>query len=164
MERPLIQKAMIFYFRMVLAWTFLYPGIRQIGSPDFNVAGFLSRTKTFNGLFSLLVLPPASSVVSILVAYGHFLIGLSLLLGLMVRSSALFGALLMVLYWMAHMDWPYIETKSNFIVDQHLVFAGLLIYLSVVQAGRIWGLDATLGQAPVGPAKVGGPAAVDVTQ
>jgi uncharacterized membrane protein YphA (DoxX/SURF4 family) len=48
---------------------------------------------------------------------------------------------------MAHMDWPYIENKTNFIVDQHLVFAGLLIYLAIVQAGRIWGLDAMRGQA-----------------
>jgi thiosulfate dehydrogenase [quinone] large subunit len=146
-ERPLIQKVMIFYFRIVMAWTFLYPGIRQVMAPDFSVSGFLSHTKTFNGLFSLLASPPASSIVSFIVAYGHLVIGLSLLLGLWVRVSAPIGALFMVLYWMAHMDWPYIENKTNFIVDQHLVFAGLLIYLAIVQAGRIWGLDAMRGQA-----------------
>lgn len=141
MERPFAEKIMIFYFRFVMAWTFLYPGIRQVFTSDFSVAGFLSKTKTFNGLFSLLASPPLSSIVSFLVAYGHLLVGLSLLLGFMVRISAPIGALLMVLYWMAHMDWPYIENRTNLIVDQHLVFAGLLIFLVVVQAGQYWGLD-----------------------
>jgi thiosulfate dehydrogenase [quinone] large subunit len=62
----------------------------------------------------------------------------------MVRLSAGFGAVLMVLYWMAHMDWPYIEYKTNLIIDQHLVYAGVLLYLAVVHAGRVWGLDAWL--------------------
>ncbi|MDH7794256.1 MULTISPECIES: DoxX family membrane protein [unclassified Beijerinckia] len=147
MERQSTEKIMILYFRVVMAWTFLYPGIRQVLAPEFSVSGFLSHTKTFNGLFSLLASPPVSSIVSFLVAYGHLLIGVSLLLGFMVRISAPLGALMMILYWMAHMDWPYIENKTNFIVDQHLVFAGLLIFLAIVQAGRFWGLDAMRMQA-----------------
>jgi thiosulfate dehydrogenase [quinone] large subunit len=82
-----------------------------------------------------------------MIAYGNLLIGLSLLVGLTVRLSSSFGALLMIFYWMAHMDWPYIENKTNFIVDQHLVFAGVLVYLCIVRAGRIWGLDAWVQQA-----------------
>jgi thiosulfate dehydrogenase (quinone) large subunit len=147
MQETTMQKVMIFYLRMVMAWTFLYPGIRQVMSPDFNVAGFLNHTQTFHDVFSVLATAPLASVVSILVAYGHLLIGLSLLTGFMVRISSSFGALLMVLYWMAHMDWPYIENKTNFIVDQHLVFAGVLIYLGAVAAGQIWGLDRWARQA-----------------
>jgi thiosulfate dehydrogenase [quinone] large subunit len=56
-----------------------------------------------------------------LVEYGHLLIGLSLLSGLMVRVSASFGVLLMIIYWLAHMDWPFIESTNNFIIDYHLV-------------------------------------------
>jgi thiosulfate dehydrogenase [quinone] large subunit len=147
MEKPTSEKAMILYFRIVMAWTFLYPGIRQVFSPDFNVAGFLSRTKTFHDVFSVVTSPPLSSIVSFLVAYGHLLIGISLLIGLMVRLSGFLGALMMMLYWMAHMDWPYIENRTNFIVDQHLVFAGLLIYLGMVRAGQYWGLDAWAQQS-----------------
>lgn len=63
------------------------------------------------------------------------LIGLSLLVGLMVRVSASFGVLLMVVYWTAHMDFPYIENKNNFIVDYHIVY-GFLLALSRLQARR----------------------------
>ena len=142
MQRPITEGVIIFYLRVAMAWTFLYPAFRQVPSPDFSVAGFLSHTKTFHDFFSIFATPPAVHVLSVLVAYGHLLIGLSLLVGLLVRLSAGVGALLMVVYWMAHMDWPYIEDKTNFIVDQHLVYAGVMLYLGVVRAGRFWGLDA----------------------
>jgi len=148
MRRSTMDQVVIFYLRIAMAWTFLYPGLRQILSPDFSVAGFLRHTQTFHGFFSALAMPPVASVISVMIAYGHLLIGLSLLIGLMVRLSSSVGALLMVLYWMAHMDWPYIENKTNFIVDQHLVFAGVLVYLAISRAGRFWGLDGWAQQAP----------------
>jgi thiosulfate dehydrogenase [quinone] large subunit len=81
-------------------------------------------------------------ITTFLVEYGHLAIGLSLLTGLMVRISAAFGIMLMILYWLAHMDWPYIENTDNFIVDYHLVYAGVLGYLIVKRAGHVFGLDA----------------------
>ena len=56
--------------------------------------------------------------------------------------SASFGVLLMAIYWFAHMDWPFIENTNNFIVDYHLVYAGVLTYLIAKKAGHIFGLDA----------------------
>jgi thiosulfate dehydrogenase [quinone] large subunit len=54
-------------------------------------------------------------VTTLLVSWGHLLIGLSLLAGLLVRVSSLFGVALMILYWMAHMDFPYISDTNNFL-------------------------------------------------
>lgn len=136
------EKAFILCLRLLMAWTFLYPGIHQVLAPNFNVAGFLSHTKTFHGFFAVFTTPVMAQLTSALVGYGHLLIGLSLLMGVAVRLGASLGALLMVLYWMAHMDWPYIENQTNFIIDQHLVYAGLLLWLAAVRAGRIWGVDA----------------------
>jgi thiosulfate dehydrogenase [quinone] large subunit len=134
-------KALVLYLRLAMAWTFLYAGLRQVFVPDFSVVGFLSHTKTFHDFFAVFTTPALAPLTSALVAYGHLLIGLSLLAGLMVRLSARCGALLMLVYWLAHMDWPYIENKTNFIVDQHLVYAGLLLYLAAVRAGHVAGLD-----------------------
>jgi thiosulfate dehydrogenase [quinone] large subunit len=69
------------------------------------------------------------------------LIGLSLISGLLVRASAPFAIMLMLLYWTAHMDFPYIENVNNFLIDYHIVFAGVLVYLIVKRAGHVWGLD-----------------------
>ena len=61
-----------------------------------------------------------------------------------VRENESFGVLLMLTYWMAHMDWPFIEDKTNFIVDFHLVYAGVLIWLIIKRAGHVWGMDALI--------------------
>jgi thiosulfate dehydrogenase [quinone] large subunit len=146
MPQATTHKALVLYLRLAMAWTFLYAGLRQVLVPDFSVVGFLSHTKTFHDFFAVFTTPTLAPLTSALVAYGHLLIGLSLLAGLMVRLSARCGALLMLVYWLAHMDWPYIENRANFIVDQHLVYAGLLLYLAAVRAGHVAGLDALAEQ------------------
>jgi thiosulfate dehydrogenase [quinone] large subunit len=80
-------------------------------------------------------------ITTFLVEYGHLLIWLSLLTGFMVRVSASFGVMLMIIYWFAHMDWPFIENKNNLVVDFHLAYAGVLTYLVVKRAGHVFGLD-----------------------
>jgi thiosulfate dehydrogenase [quinone] large subunit len=142
MSYSLAEKALILYFRLTMAWTFLYAASHQVLVPNFSVVGFLSRTKTFHEFFSIFTTPAVAPIVSALVAYGHLLIGLSLLVGLLVRVSASFGILVLVLYWFAHMNWPYIENTNNFIVDYHLVYAGVLVLLIMKRAGHVFGLDA----------------------
>jgi thiosulfate dehydrogenase [quinone] large subunit len=135
------QNAFILYFRFMMAWTFLYAASHQVFVPDFSVIGFLSQTKTFHDFFATFTTPTMAPVTTFFVEYGHLLIGLSLLTGLMVRASAAAGIVLMITYWFAHMDWPFIENSSNFIVDQHLVYAGVLGYLILMRAGHVFGLD-----------------------
>lgn len=142
MSNSTAEKALILYFRLTMAWTFLYAASHQVFVPSFSVVGFLSHTKTFHDVFVVFTTPTIAPITTFLVEYGHLLIGLSLLAGLMVRISASFGAALMVIYWFAHMDWPFIENTNNFIVDYHLVYAGVLVYLVVKKAGHVWGLDA----------------------
>jgi thiosulfate dehydrogenase [quinone] large subunit len=69
------------------------------------------------------------------------LIGLSLVSGLLVRVSSPFAIMLMLLYWTAHMDFPFIENVNNYLIDYHIVYAGILGYLIAKRAGHVWGLD-----------------------
>src|SRR6185295_7882530 len=112
-------KSLILYFRLTMAWTFLYAASHQVFVPGWTVVGFLKNTKTFHDLFAVFTTPTMAPITTIMVEYGHLLIGLSLLTGLLVRVSASFGVLLMLIYWMAHMNWPFIENTNNFIVDYH---------------------------------------------
>ena len=136
-----MEKSLVVFFRLTMAWTFLYAASHQVFVPAFSVVGFLSHTKTFHDVFVVFTTPTMAPITTFLVEYGHLLIGLSLLTGLMVRVSASFGVLLMGIYWFAHMDWPFIENTNNFIVDYHVVYAGVLVYLVVKKAGHVWGLD-----------------------
>src|ERR1700681_1804939 len=141
MPTSLLERVLVVYFRLTMAWTFLYASSHQVFDPEFTVVGFLSHTKTFHDLFAVFTTPAMAPVTTFLVEYGHLLIGLSLLTGLMVRVSAAFGVLLMGIYWMAHMDWPFVEDTNHLIFDYHVVYAGVLVFLIVKRAGHVFGLD-----------------------
>ena len=143
-EQTTFDRSAIVFFRLTMAWTFLYAASHQVFDPNWTVIGFLSHTKTFHDLFAVFTTPALAPLVTFSVEYGHLLIGLSLLSGLMVRVSAGFGVMLMLLYWMAHMDFPFIENKNNLLLDFHIVYAGVLVFLIVKRAGHVWGLDGWL--------------------
>lgn len=135
----------IVFFRLTMGWTFLWAAIHHYGDGKF-VLGFLSHVKTFHDVYAPFTNPAAVPILTLLVEYGHLLIGLSLISGLFVRASAPFAILLMLLYWTAHMDFPYIEDANNYLVDYHIVYAGVLVYLIVKRAGHVFGLDGLVSQ------------------
>ena len=142
------ERALIVFFRLAMGWTFLYAASHQVFDPKWSVVGFLSHTKTFHSVFVTFTTPTMAPITTFLVEYGHLLIGLSLVFGLMVRVSASFGIMLMVIYWMAHMDWPFIENRNNLIIDYHIVYVGALGYVIAKRAGHVWGLDSWAEKLP----------------
>jgi len=142
MPTSTFEKTLVLYLRFLMAWTFLYAASHQVFVPSFTVVGFLKTTKTFHDQFAFFTTPTMAPITTFLVEYGHLAIGLSLLTGLMVRVSAAFGVLLMGIYWMAHMEWPFVENTNNLIFDYHAVYAGVLVYLIYKHAGHVFGLDA----------------------
>ncbi len=128
-------------FRLLMAWTFLYAASHQVWNSQFSVAKFLGSTKTFHDLYAPLTAPALDPFLTFLVSYGHLAIGLSLLVGLFVRVSSLAGLLLLLMYWTAHMEWPYIENHNNLIVDYHIVYSTVCVFLFVADAGHVLGLD-----------------------
>jgi thiosulfate dehydrogenase [quinone] large subunit len=135
-----LEHFLILFFRLTVGWTFLYAAIHHFGDGKF-VTGFLSSTKTFHDVYAPFTNPAVAPTLTFLVEYGHLLIGLSLISGLLVRASAPFAIMLMLLYWTAHMDYPYIENVNNYLIDYHIVYAGVLVYLIVKRAGHVFGLD-----------------------
>lgn len=149
MSEASFNKGLLLFLRLAMGWTFLYAGITQLTDPSFSVAGFLGSTKTFHGLFAWFASPAIVPVTNVLVSWGHFLIGLALISGLLVRLSGAFGILLMIVYYFAHMDFPYIENHFNFIMDYHLVYAAAIAYVMVARGGHVFGLDGWLERRKV---------------
>ena len=136
-------KFIIVFFRLTMGWTFLWAGIHHFGDSKF-VLGFLSNVKTFHDVYAPLTNPTIIPVLTFMVEYGHLLIGLSLISGLLVRVSAPFAIMLMIMYWTAHMDFPFVENVNNLLIDYHIVYAGVLVYLIAKRAGHVFGLDGLL--------------------
>jgi thiosulfate dehydrogenase (quinone) large subunit len=135
-----LDRKIIFTLRILMGWTFLYAGLWQIWD-NFDTAGFLNHVVTFHDVFAVFATPAILPFTDFMVKWGHLLIGLSLIFGFMVRVSGPFGVLLMITYYFAHMKFPYIEESINFLVDYHLVYATVIVYLVAHRAGHIWGLD-----------------------
>src|SRR5215475_10159090 len=149
-----LEQFLILFFRLTIGWTFLFAAIHHFGDDKF-VTGFLSNTKTFHDVYAPFTNPAVAPALTFLVEYGHLLIGLSLVFGLLVRVSAPFAIMLMLLYWTAHMNFPFIEDVNNYLIDYHIVYAGVLVYLIIKRAGHVLGLDglfaelSAVRQAPV---------------
>ena len=148
MTETKLDRCIIFVLRVLVGWTFLYAGSWQI-LQNYSAAGFLTHVVTFHGLFATFAEPNVLPYTNFLMKWGHLLIGLSLVFGLLVRISGPFGILLMLTYHFAHMDWPFIETHLNLFVDFHLVYATVIVYLIAHRAGHVWGLDALAERLPV---------------
>ena len=138
-----LDRGIIFALRIMMGWTFLYAGIWQIWE-NYDAAGFLNHVVTLHDFFAVFAKPAALPYTNLLMKWGHLLIGLSLVSGFLVRISGPFAILLMVTYYFAHLEWPYVENHLNFVVDFHLVYAVVIVYLIAHRAGHVWGLDGFL--------------------
>jgi thiosulfate dehydrogenase [quinone] large subunit len=114
MTETKLDRGIIFLLRILVGWTFLYAGSWQI-LQNYSAAGFLNHVVTFHDFFAHFAAPAVLPYTDFLMKWGHLLIGLSLVFGFMIRVSGPFGILLMITYYFAHMDWPYIENHLNFL-------------------------------------------------
>ncbi len=157
MNQFTVDRRLVLVFRLLLGWVFLYAGVWQVLSHDFSTSQFLAHTKTFHSLYAPLTAPEIAPILTFVVSWGHLLIGLSLVSGLLVRVSGPFGVALLLTYWTAHMDFPYIESHVNFLIDYHIVYAVLLGYLIAANAGHAFGLDGWLAQRNATVREIGFP-------
>ena len=74
-----------------------------------------------------------------LVVWGEILIGICLILGLLVRFAGFWGIIMMLLFYFA--GFP---PQNSFIVDEHIIYALVLILFMVSNSGYFWGLDKRL--------------------
>ncbi len=90
--------------RIVIGWHFLYEGWTKLIQPAWTSAGYLKfSTGPFAAFFQWLGSSDAAVRVSDLLNIGGLLlIGLALMLGVWIRPAALFGILLLALYYLAY--------------------------------------------------------------
>ncbi|GAA3927148.1 DoxX family membrane protein [Actinoplanes auranticolor] len=141
--------------RIALGWVFLWAFLDKLfglgrstpaanawldgGSPT---AGFLGKAATgpFSGFYNAIA---GNVVVDVLFMAALFGIGMALLLGIGMRIAAAAGALLTVLMWTA-----VLPPATNPFMDDHLVYAAVLVLLALLGAGNTWGLGRRWAATP----------------
>ena len=141
--------------RLALGWTFLWAFIDKLfglgfatpegkgwidgGSPTM---GFLSSAEgPFAGFYHDLAGTTFANWGFMLGLLG---IGLALTLGIGMRIAAAAGATLYVLMWSVALP-----PANNPFMDEHLIFAGVLVGLALVGAGNTLGFGRSWGKLPI---------------
>jgi thiosulfate dehydrogenase [quinone] large subunit len=137
------QQIALFLLRVSLGWMYFYAGISKVMNPDWSAAGFLKGAKTFAFFYQGMLHPSILPFVDFLNEWGLTLLGISLLVGCLVRMSAYAGVALMTLYYLPILDFPY-PNPHAFLVDEHIIYIASLVVLVAFDAGRIWGVDGWL--------------------
>ncbi|WP_435129978.1 DoxX family membrane protein [Halobaculum sp. D14] len=128
--------------RLMMGYAFAYSGFTKLTAAEpFSAGGYLANVAATNGnpladLFAWMGSTPwFVEFANVAVPWGELLIGLGLLVGLMTRLAAFFGALMMLLFYFG--NW---EIEHGLINGD---FAYMLVFLAVAAfaAGRILGLD-----------------------
>ncbi len=101
---------------------------------------FATEGKPFHDFFAGLTGP----VADWLFMTGLAGIGMALTLGIGMRIAAVTGVLLLTLMWAAELP-----LENNPFMDDHIVYAMVLIALPLYGAGRTWGLGRTWERLPL---------------
>lgn len=145
-DRPRPDRLLWGLLRLMMGWIFLWPFLDKVfglgfatergsgwihgSSPTFGFLEFGTR-----GPFKDIFQPMAGNVLADwLFMIGLLGIGVALVLGIGVRIASVAGAVMLVLMWLAAL-WP----EHNPFLDDHLIYAFVLVGVYVTDAGRYLG-------------------------
>jgi len=132
--------------RLGLGWTFLWAFLDKIFGLGHETAradawisggnpteGFLSNSAgPFSSIYQSIA---GAGVVNAMFMVGLLAIGVALLLGIAMRPACIAGATMMMLMWTASLP-----PENNLFMDDHIIYALVLIGLAAVGAGKTLGL------------------------
>ena len=141
--------------RLCLAWTFLWPFFDKMFGLGHETAsaeswihggnptlGFLSGSiGPFSGIYQDIA---GAAIVNVLFMAGLIVIGVGLLLGIYMRFACAAGALMFILMWSASLP-----PANNIFMDDHIIYALVLLGLALVGAGRTFGLGQPWGRSSI---------------
>lgn len=131
--------------RVSLGAYFFYAGVSKIINPAWTAEGYLKGAQTFPALYEWFARPDILPIVNALNEWGLTLVGVSLLLGAFTRLGAAAGIVIMALYYLPALKFPYAGTHA-YIIDDHIIFIFAFALLAALNAGRVWGLDKILAK------------------
>lgn len=123
-----------------MGWLFLYAGITKILDPKWSAESTIKGATILTGFYNWLLSPNILPAVNFLNEWGLTLLGVSLIVGFLVRPSSTLGAFLMLLYYLAQLKFPY-PNPHAYIIDEHIIYVFVLLYFAAVRVGKTWGLD-----------------------
>lgn len=143
-----VQMSLLVVLRLFIGWHLLFEGVSKLSNKEWTAGLFLAKAKwLFADFFHWITeTPMALNIVDQLNVWGLILIGLGLFFGLFTRTAAVFGILLLSLYYVAN---PPLLGFSNgmpaegsyLFIDKNLIEIAALLVIAIFPTGRFFGLD-----------------------
>lgn len=128
------------FLRLLVGWWFLHEGLNKYVTPgSFRAGWFLEKTGTIvSPVLNAFAGGTTEVAINTLVPLGELLIGVGLILGVLTRTAAFFGASLMFFFYFGSEHW------RRGLVNGDLLGLVLFVTIIVFGAGRVWGIDSYL--------------------
>lgn len=146
-----LQITVLIVLRFLIGWHLLYEGVAKLLDPQWTSFSFLKQSQGVLSGFANWITsnPDILQVVDFLNTWGLIAIGLGLMLGMFARLAAVFGAILIFVYYlnappMIGVEYALPVDGNYLIVDKTLIEAVSLCVLALFPTSRIFGLDALL--------------------
>jgi len=130
--------------RILVGWHFLYEGIIKLAINDWSSYGYLSQSKWILSGFShwIMANPTALGIVDFLNVWGLILIGTGLLLGVFTRIASLWGAVLLLMYYLTVPPFIIPPADGHYLfINNQIIETGILIVFALVRKDYMWGID-----------------------
>jgi len=133
-------KLFVATLRIAIGWLFFYEGIEALLDPNWSLTSFIQNPLSFGHFYAYIINDP-----SLLLSLGYIVkgalvfIGALLILGLFVRVASVVGVALMLFFYFPLLAFPYVR-GGYYIVDDHIIFALVLLYMFFARAGEYFGL------------------------
>lgn len=148
-----LQLAGLVALRFFIGWHLLFEGVSKLASPNWTSAGFLKESQWIMSGFANWTTSNNGvlNVVDFLNTWGLIAIGLGLILGLLGRTAAVSGAILLLLYYLNNPPLTGLEysvpSEGNYlIINKTLIEAVTLFVLSIFPTSHLVGLDLFLNK------------------
>lgn len=143
-----VQLSALVVLRFAIGWHFFYEGVAKLVNPYWTAAGYLEASQGFmSELFADLAANPSTlAFIDFLNVWGLILVGLGLMLGLLTRTAAVFGAIMLALYYLATPPWPgfvyAIPAEGAYlIINKTFIELCALVVTLLFSTGHIIGVD-----------------------
>lgn len=143
-----LQLTFLLLLRFLVGWHLLYEGIAKVLNPQWSSISFLQESRWILSGFARWIIsnPTILNLVDFLNTWGLIAIGLGLIMGLLFRTAAVAGSILLLLYYLNSPPLVGLESSlpadgSNLIVNKTLIEAFALCVLALFSTSNILGLD-----------------------
>lgn len=130
-----------------MGWLLLYSGISKVMNASWSSKGYLESATSFTGFYQWLANPVNVTWVDFINQWGQVALGLALIFGVFVNFAATAGILMMALYYLPTLHFPF-AGRNSFIIDEHIIYILVFLLLIRERAGRHYGIGSLFGRTP----------------